>query len=149
MVPVVAIFDLVAQTSRLCERTLNRGCCLASFRTVSVSLMETNFSRLKLKDLDLRIHEDENDQENGMNFSNNRLENDKKLKRTKATPGNVLSHLLSNVSCLHCLELSRFAEFHTDVLTGSLMFPRWQLHDGKIYSKYVFMTCSRNSSAYF
>ena len=58
-----------------------------------------------------------------MNFSNNRLQNAKKpkLKRTKTTPGNVLSHLLSNFSSIHCLELSRFAEFYRDVLKGSLI----------------------------
>ena len=111
--------------------------------------METNFSRWNLNDLNLRIREDENDQENGMTFSSNRLQNDRKnkFKRKKTTaPGNVLSHLLSNDSSIHCLELSRFAEFYTDVLTGSLSEcfrgGRYVINAGKLYSNYSFITCT-------
>lgn len=98
--------------------------CHASFRTVSVSLWKqilvdgiwktSIYGSAKMKTIKrtgwLQI----------IAYKMIEKTNLKERKQPHHRPGNILSHLLSNDSSIHCLELSRFAEFYTDVLTGSL-----------------------------
>lgn len=63
--------------------------------------METNFSRWNLKNLDLRIREDENNQEKGMTFSNNRLQNVKKTNlKERKQPHQVVFYRIYRVMSL-------------------------------------------------